>query len=49
MKLQEKLPNHIQVGKRKVRVDLDFRNVLNMIEILSQPDLMPEAREWLAL
>ena len=49
MKLQDKLPNHIQVGKRKVRVDLDFRNVLNMIEILSQPDLMPEAREWLAL
>lgn len=49
MKLQEKLPNYIQVGKRKVRVNLDFRNVLNMIEILSQPDLMPEAREWLAL
>ena len=49
MKLQDKLPNHIQVGKRKVRVNLDFRNVLNMIEILSQPDLMPEARDWLAL
>ena len=49
MKLQERLPNHIKVGKRNVRVNLDFRNVLNMIDILAQKDLMPEAREWLAL
>lgn len=49
MKLQERLPNHIMVGKKKVRVDLGFRNVLDMIDILSDKALMPEAREWLAL
>ena len=49
MRLQERLPNYITVGKKKVRVDLDFRNVLNMIEILGEKDLMPEAREWNAL
>ena len=41
MRLQERLPNYITVGKKKVRVDLDFRNVLNMIEILGEKDLMP--------
>ena len=49
MKLHEKLPKYIQVGKKKIRVNLDFRNVLEMIEILNQKDLMPEAREWNAL
>lgn len=49
MKLYEKLPKHIMVGKKKVRVNLDFRNVLKMIDILGEEDLLPEAREWLAL
>ena len=49
MKLQERLPSYITVGKKKIKVDLDFRNVLEMIEVMGQKDLMPEAREWNAL
>lgn len=49
MKLYEKLPDRITVGKKKVKVDLDFRNVLRMMEILSNDKLYPESREWLAL
>lgn len=37
------------VRGRKVRLDLDFRNVLRMIDILMQDDLTDEAREWLAM
>ena len=48
MKLYERLPDFVIVGRKKVRVDLDFRNVLRMMEILSRDDLTPEAREWLA-
>lgn len=49
MKLYEKLPDSVIVGRKRVRVDLDFRNVLQMLEILQRDDLMPEAREWLAV
>lgn len=49
MKLQEHLPDRIVVGKRSYRVDLDFRRVLSMMEIMDRDDLMPEARDYLAL
>lgn len=49
MKLHEKLPDSVIVNGHKVRLDLDFRNVLKFIEILSEDNLMPEAREYLAL
>lgn len=49
MKLFESLPDSVTVNGKRVRVDLDFRNVLKMMEILSRDDLMPEAREFLAL
>ena len=49
MKLYEQLPNHIKFGGRKIRLNLDFRNVLRMIDILVQDDLTDEAREWLAM
>ena len=49
MKLQDRLPDKIKVGKRKYRVDLDFRNVLNLMDTLDQDDLLPEARDYLAL
>ena len=49
MKLYERLPDSVMVGKKRVRLDLDFRNVLRMMEILQRNDLMPEAREWLAV
>ena len=49
MKLHERLPDSVVVDGHRVRLDLDFRNVIKFIEILSQDDLMPEAREFLAL
>lgn len=48
MKLYERLPDSVMVGRKRVRVDLDFRNVLRMMDTLSRDDLTPEAREWLA-
>jgi hypothetical protein len=49
MKLYERLPDRVTVGRRHFRLDLDFRNVLKMIDILAREDLLPEAREYLAL
>lgn len=49
MKLYERLPDHVTVGRKRIRVDLDFRNVLRLLETLQRDDLMPEAREWLAV
>ena len=48
MKLYERLPDSVIVNGKRVKVDLDFRNVLRMMEILDRSDLMPEAREYLA-
>ena len=49
MKLYEKLPDHVMVGRKKVRLDLDFRNVLRMLETLERRDLMLDAREYIAV
>lgn len=49
MKLYEKLPDSVVVNGRKVKLNLDFRNVLRMLDILDRDDLIPEAREWLAV
>ena len=49
MKLYERLPDYVMVRGRKIRLNLDFRNVLRMIDILMQDDLTDEAREWLAM
>lgn len=49
MKLYERLPDSVIVNGKKIRVNLEFRNVLRMIEIIERDDLMPEAREWLAM
>lgn len=49
MKLFERLPDKVEVGGRKYKLDLDFRNVLRMIEIMSREDLLSEARNYLAL
>lgn len=49
MKLFERLPDSVMVGRKRVRLDLDFRNVLRMMEIMGRDDLMPEAREYLAV
>ena len=49
MKLYERLPDSVIVSGKKVRLDLDYRNVLKMMDILEQDDLMAEARDWLAM
>ena len=49
MKLQDRLPDGITVNGKFYRMDFDFRNVLRMMEILGRSDLMPKAREYLAL
>lgn len=49
MRLQDRLPNGVTVRGHFYRLHLDFRNVLNMMETLARDDLMPEARDYLAL
>lgn len=49
MRLQDELPRHVTVDGRRVRVDLEYRNVLRMIAWLQRDDMMPEAREYKAL
>lgn len=49
MKLQETLPESITIGRRVYKVDLDFRNVLNMLDVLARDDLLPEAKTYNAV
>ena len=49
MKLQDKLPEGVTVGRKFYRLDFDFRNVLKMMEVLQRDDLMQGAREYLAI
>ena len=49
MKLQDRLPYSIKVNGRSYSVDLDFRNVLSMLDVMARTDLLPEARDYLAL
>lgn len=37
------------MGKRVYKLDLDFRNVMRMMDILARDDLMPGPKEYLAL
>ena len=49
MKLTDKLPDGVTVDGRFYALDFDFRNVLRMMETLGNDDLMPDARDFLAL
>ena len=49
MKLHERLPDSVTVNGKKSRVDLDFRNVLRMMETLDRQDILAAPREYLAL
>lgn len=49
MKLQDRLPEGVEVDGKWYKLDLDFRNVLKMIEVLDRDDLMPEAKAYKAL
>lgn len=49
MKLQDRLPDSVEVEGKRYKLDLDFRNVLKMIEVLDRDDMMPEAKAYKAL
>ena len=49
MKLQDRLPDGVTVDGRFYKMDFDFRNVLNMIEVLDREDMLPEAQAYKAL
>ena len=49
MKRWERLPEHIDIKGRRYRVDLDFRNILRMMEVLGEDNLLPAARDYRAL
>ena len=49
MKLQDTLPNGVEVDGKFYKLDFDFRNVFRMIEVLDDENLFPEAREYNAL
>lgn len=49
MKLQDRLPDSVTVSGKRYRLDLDFRNVLRMMDIMARDDLLPTARTYLAL
>lgn len=49
MKLQDKLPRGVTVGGKFYKLNLDFRNVLRMMDVLARDDLLPAARDYLAL
>ena len=49
MKLQDRLPDGVEVDGKFYKLDFDFRNVLNMIDVLDRDDLMPESRAYKAL
>ena len=46
MKLFERLPEGVMVGKRFYKCDFDFRNVLLMLEIMQREDIEPTARDY---
>lgn len=49
MRLYDRLPDSIVWNGKKIKLNLDFRNVLRMMNVLSDDNLMNEAREYLAL
>ena len=49
MKLYERLPNCIEIDGRKYRLNLDFRNVLKMMDVMQRKDIVPLARDYLTL
>lgn len=49
MRLYDKLPDSVTVNGKRIKLNLEFRNVLRMIDILNNNNLMIEAREYLAV
>ena len=49
MKLQDRLPQGVEIDGKFYKMDFDFRNVFRMIEILDRDDMLPEAKAYKAL
>ena len=49
LKLFDRLPEGVKVGRRFFRCDFDFRNVLKMLEIMQRDDITPLARDYLCV
>ena len=49
MKLQDRLPDGVEVNGRFYRMDFDFRNVLKMLDILNDESLLPEVKAYNAV
>ena len=49
MKLQDRLPQGVEVDGKFYKLDFEFRNVLKMIDILDDDMLMPEAKAYNAV
>lgn len=49
MKLTERLPRYVKIGKRRYWLKTDFRHVLRMFDILSDTTIIEQARMYLAL
>jgi hypothetical protein len=47
MKLYERLPETVKVGRKRYKCDFDFRNVLMMLDIMQRDDIMLNARDYL--
>ena len=48
-KLYERLPDRVKCGRRTYRLRLGFRDVMRMMDTLGRQDLLPDARDFLAL
>lgn len=49
LKLYERLPDSITVDGKTYKCDLDFRNVLRMLDIMQRDDIVPDARDYLCV
>lgn len=49
LRLYDNLPESVKIGRREYRLDLDFRRVLQMMEVMGRKDLLPDSRDWHAL
>jgi hypothetical protein len=47
LKLYERLPDSITVDGKRYKCNLDFRNVLKMLDIMQREDIYPDARDYL--
>lgn len=49
MKLYDRLPEGVKVGRRFYKCNFDFRNVLRMLDVMQREDIEPTARDYLCV